>query len=53
VNGWYESSVAVLKAVGLLAFVGATARGLVAFGRWRTAFRNRLVGLDAREEEVS
>ena len=53
VNGWYESSVAVLKVVGLLAFVGATARGLVAFGRWRTAFRNRMVGLDAREEEVS
>lgn len=48
---WYESSGAILKVVGLLALVGATARGLVAFGRWRTAFRNRLAGLDADKRE--
>ena len=51
-NGMYESAMAVLKGLGLLAGVGAIARGLVAFGRWRVAFRDRLLGLGAREQEA-
>jgi hypothetical protein len=43
----------MLKALGLLALVGAVARGFVAFGTWRIAFRNRLLGEEPREQEVS
>lgn len=47
----YGSSLGILKAVGFLTAVGALARTLVAFGRWRTAFRNRLAGIDARTHD--
>jgi hypothetical protein len=50
VNGWYGLLLAISKALGLLALAGATARGFVAFAAWRTAFRNRLLGADPREE---
>jgi hypothetical protein len=53
VNGWYGPLFSMLKALGLLAFVGAVARGFVAFGTWRIAFRNRLLGEGPREQEVS
>jgi hypothetical protein len=52
-NGWYGLLFPVLKTLGLLALVGAVARGFVAFGAWRTAFRNRLLGEDPREQEAS
>jgi hypothetical protein len=52
VNGWY-GLFPMLKALGLIALVGAIARGFVAFGAWRTAFRNRLLGVEPREQEVS
>ena len=32
------------KALGLLTLVGAAAGASVAFARWRTAFRSRLLG---------
>ena len=53
VNGWYGPLFPMLKALGLLALVGAVARGFVAFGTWRIAFRNRLLGEEPREQEVS
>jgi hypothetical protein len=53
VNGWYGALFPMLKALGLLALMGAVARGFVAFGTWRTAFRNRLLGVEPREQEVS
>jgi hypothetical protein len=43
VSGRSEVVVAVLKALGFLIVVGASAGATVAFGRWRTSFRNRLV----------
>jgi hypothetical protein len=46
-------SVSVWKAIGLFAAVAASARGLVAFGAWRTALRNRLIGIEAPRQEVS
>lgn len=49
-NGWYGLSFQILKALGLLTLVGAVARGFVAFGAWRTAFRNRLLGVEPREQ---
>ena len=52
-NGWYGLLFPMLKALGLVALVGAVARGFVAFGTWRTAFRNRLLGVEPREPEVS
>jgi hypothetical protein len=52
-NGWSGLFFPMLKALGLLALVGGAARGFVAFGAWRTAFRNRLLGEDPREQEVS
>ena len=52
-NGWYGLLFPMLKAFGLLALVGAVARGFVAFGTWRIAFRNRLLGVEPREQEVS
>ena len=52
-NGWYGLLLAILKPLGVLALAGAVARGLVAFAAWRTAFRNRLIGVKSREQEVS
>lgn len=43
------NSFQILKALGLLTLLGAVARGFVAFGVWRTAFRNRLLGVEPRE----
>jgi hypothetical protein len=40
----------ILKALGLLTLVGAAARAFVAFGVWRTAFRNRLLAGEPREQ---
>ncbi len=40
----------ILKALGLLTLLGTVARGFVAFGTWRTAFRNRLLGVDPHEQ---
>lgn len=42
-SGLYGVLFQILKALGLLTLVGAVARGFVAFGAWRTAFRNRLL----------
>jgi hypothetical protein len=53
VNGLYGLIFPMLKAIGLVALVGAIARGSVAFGSWRTAFRHRLVGVEPREREAS
>jgi hypothetical protein len=53
VNGWYEPFLSILKPLGILALAGAVARGLVAFAAWRTAFRNRLIGAEPREQEWS
>ena len=50
VNGWYGLLLAISKAFGVVALAGATARGFVAFSMWRTAFRNRLLGADTRQE---
>jgi hypothetical protein len=52
VNGW-NGLFPMLKALGVIAMVGAIARGFVAFGRWRTAFRDRLLGIEPRQQEVS
>jgi hypothetical protein len=53
VNGWYGLLLAIVKMLGLLALAGTVARGFVAFAVWRTAFRNRLLGVEPREQEVS
>jgi hypothetical protein len=53
VNGWYGLLLAIVKALGLLALAGTVARGFVAFAVWRTAFRNRLLGVEPHEQEVS
>jgi hypothetical protein len=53
VNGWYGLFFPTLKALGLIALVGTVARGFVAFGAWRIAFRNRLLGVEPHEQEVS
>jgi hypothetical protein len=53
VNGWYGPIFPMLKALGLLALVGAVAWGFVAFGTWRIAFRNRLLGEEPRKQDVS
>jgi hypothetical protein len=37
----------------MFATVAATARGFVAFGAWRTSFRNRLVGVEPCRQETS
>ena len=52
-NGWYGPLFPMLKVFGLLALVGAAARGFVDFGTWRIAFRNRLLGEEPSEQEVS
>ena len=49
-NGWYGLFLPMVKALGLLALIVAIARGFVAFGAWRTAFRNRLLGVEPHEE---
>jgi hypothetical protein len=49
VNGWYAFLLATLRVIGVLALVGFIARGFVAFGVWRTGFRNRLIGIETRE----
>jgi hypothetical protein len=46
VNGWYAPLLTILKALGLLALAGTVAA-------WRTAFVNRLIGAEPRQEEVS
>jgi hypothetical protein len=43
----------MLKTLGIVALAGTAARGFVAFSAWRTAFRNRLLGVEPREQEVS
>jgi len=43
-SGWYGVSVGALKVMGALAAAAAAGKGIVAFGAWRTNFRNRLVG---------
>jgi hypothetical protein len=53
VNGWYGLLLAILKPLGLLALAGTLARGFVAFAAWRKAFRDRLVGAEQHEHEVS
>ena len=45
--GWYGVAIQIGKAFGLLTVLGAVARAFVAFGTWRTAFRARLLGLEA------
>ena len=45
-NGLYGFAVATLKVLGLLALAGSIARALVAFGRWRTSLRNRMMGIE-------
>jgi hypothetical protein len=40
----------ILKALGFLTLLGTAARGFVAFGAWRTAFRNRLLGVEPHEQ---
>jgi hypothetical protein len=52
VNGWYGLSLA-MKALGVLALAGTVARGFVAFAAWRRAFRDRLIGAEPHEHEVS
>ena len=53
VNGFYGVAVATLKVLGVLALAGSVARGFVAFGRWRTSLRNRLIGIEPPRHEVS
>ena len=52
-NALYGFAVATLKVLGGLALVGFVARGFVAFGRWRTSLRNRLIGIEPPRHEVS
>jgi hypothetical protein len=44
------NSFLILKVLGLLTLVGATARGFVAFGAWRIAFRHRLLAGEPSEQ---
>ena len=53
VGGWYGLSVGALKVLGLFAAVAAAARGFVAFGAWRTSWRNRLIGIEPSRRETS
>ena len=53
VIGWYELSIQVGRALGLLTMLGAAARAFVAFGTWRTALRTRLIGADSHEQEAT
>jgi hypothetical protein len=46
VTGWYGLSIAALKMLGVFAAVATAARGFVAFGAWRTSWRNRLIGIE-------
>ena len=50
VNGWYGPFFPILKALGFIVLMATVARGFVAFGTWRTSFRNRLLGAEPREE---
>ena len=43
-GGWYGLYVDALKVLGVFCGGGRAARGLVAFGTWRTSWRDRLVG---------
>lgn len=52
-NGWYGLFLAILKPLGLLALAATVARGFVAFTAWRKAFRDRLIGAEPHEHEVS
>lgn len=52
-NGLYGFAVATLKVLGVLALAGSLARVFVAFGRWRTSLRNRLIGIEPPRHEVS
>jgi hypothetical protein len=51
VNSWYGLSIATLKALGLLSLAGGVARVFVAFAAWRTSFRNRLLGMEPRQQQ--
>lgn len=52
-GGWYGLSVGALKVLGMFAAVAAAARGFVAFGAWRTSWRNRLIGIEPPRRETS
>ena len=52
-SGWYGLSVSALKVIGMFAVVASAARGFVAFGAWRTSFRNRLIGVEPPRPETS
>lgn len=52
-GGLYGLLVGVLKALGAFAALAAAARGFVAFGAWRTSWRNRLIGVEPRRHETS
>jgi hypothetical protein len=45
-SGVYGFVVATLKVPGAVTIVGAVAPGFVAFGMWRRAFRDRILGID-------
>jgi hypothetical protein len=53
VGGWYGLTVGGLKVFGVFAAVAAAARGLVAFGTWRTSWRSRLTGTEPPRQETS
>ena len=52
-KGLYGFAIATLKVLGVLALAGSIARGFVAFGRWRTSLRNRLIGIEPPRREVT
>jgi hypothetical protein len=53
VGGWYGLTVGAMKVLGTFAAVAAAARGFVAFGAWRTSWRNRLIGAEPHPQETS
>ena len=52
-GGWYGLSVGAWKVLGMFAAVAAAARGFVAFGAWRTSWRNHLIGVEPPRREAS
>jgi hypothetical protein len=46
VNGLYAPLLSTLKAIGILTLAGTVAA-------WRTAFVNRLIGAEPRQQELS